>query len=445
MDQVKGDSRRIFVAHPWGKGPDGEQFRDALHRVGQELDVDIVFPEENFLATRSLEEGLSGAALSIFDLSEWTPNLAYEFGIANGLDIPTVSILRKDTVGSGPPAFIEGPAEVRYSRFEDLAAQLVPVIQQYVGGAAHGRIDLEESPEANEQEALVAEVVGLLREKDEVSLRELARRERDSFQSKFRSQLQLHARNDDLTGFDAALTPLLARYLAWLLPLVDHRSPLAVDELRVIGRFYGVRPVDSGHRRWVTMTDWATWWLANSLGAFALFAENTDVLTGLFSTPLEADRPSKRVLATVLPETGGVELAEERLREITGSSYWDSTFHYLAQSLATVPFLASRYPSFVESDEILDWLADFNFLGCLHAAKEGDLLVASWAARTSGGEPVVKRIQADRTFREEVAGALGVTSDELIDLAPLWLESILSHGVPGQLASSDAMEHWGGK
>lgn len=448
MGRVKEGSRQIFVAHPWREGAQARMFREALDQVGADLNVDFVFPEENFLGTRALEENLSDAALSIFDLSEWTPNLAYELGVANGLNVPTVSLLRKDTESSAtPPAFVQGPAEVRYYQFDELADLLTPLIREHMGSFAPS-FDVKNSsptsvPAVDDESALLnREVLEQLRAGDEVGLRELARRERDEFQSKFRSQMQIYARQDDLLGFDAAVTPLLVRCLAWMLPLVDHRSPLFLDELRVMGRFNSVRPVTSGPRRWVSMTNWVTWWLANSLGAFALYVDNVKALGGFFRTPLEEDRSSRRVLATVLPEIGGVELSEARLAEVTDGRYWDPPLHYLARSLGSAEFLSERYPGFVAAEEIVVRLADFNFLGSLLAGKEGELLTASWAAIEDGGKEIARRISSDLDFRESVAWFMRVDPTDLLLFGPSWLEAGFPQSVPGGHVSSEALTHW---
>lgn len=435
------DPRQIFVAHPWGSSPEGGTFRDALRQIGQELDVNFVFPEEEAFVPKSLEENLSNAALSIFDLSHWNPNVAYEFGVANGLEVPAVALVRKSPDADPPPVPIQGFAEVRYSGFDELLDLLEPVIRRHIGSQASVPFSAsyEEGPR---QLGTTEEVLRLLRAGDDFELREFTASQREEFQSKLRSLLQLHSREDDLEGFDAALTPLLERYVGWLLPLVDHRSPLLGDELRVIGRFNGSRLLWNVPQKWATMNSWVTWWLVNSIGAFSLFTDNFKAIENLFWIPVEDENSPRRVLATVLPGRGGTAISELRLSQASGRRYWDPPFHYLTETLRSSPLFSSWKLGSAFAPETARWLGDFNFLSSLYAGKEHQPLTASWAGIEAGGEPVARRILHDPEFQEELARIFRVEPSTLLDSVPRWLEPIIALGVPGGLVSSEALAPW---
>jgi hypothetical protein len=327
----------------------------------------------------------------------------------------------------------------------ELKKRLRDLIQHELGGSHLGGRASDRGRDAQPQaalDALTTSTVQLLRDKDEVGLRELARSQRRAFQMRARSSIHKHSATGDLVAFDDEITPALDRYLAYILPLVDHFSPLVRDELRVLGRLNGEAFLDSGPTVWVRMPAWLVWWMTYTIGAIAVSAENLQALRGLFETRLSGRAAAARPMALALPEVGGQALATEQLAP---ESYWDPPFIYLARRLRASPLMQMRYPELTDDGGIEKRLADFSFLATLLAGNLGKPIVASWTGRTDGAVEITERLSEDHAFRGAIADLFDLPVEVFEREAPLWLDSILREGtIPGGIIASPARLEFGG-
>lgn len=101
-----------------------------LHRLEDSARIMLRFvddePSARHLTTKVLER-LEWCSLAIFDLSEWNPNVALEFGICEGLvrgNRRNVWLLLDTTKSKDVPSDIQGLAQIRYTSLEGLEKEL---------------------------------------------------------------------------------------------------------------------------------------------------------------------------------------------------------------------------------------------------------------------------------------------------------------------------------
>jgi hypothetical protein len=414
-----------------------------LRTLEKELNVRFVFPDERPTlesATSRLQGLLADASLVVFDVSEWNPTVAYELGIARGLGKPFMLAEDVSRQSTRPlPRDLHDEVQLQYKTPAELRARLRRLIQHQLGGPHVGAVGTSKADGVQPPSpavALAQDVVDLLREKDDVGLRELARRERRELQMRTRSLIHKHAPSVELGAFDAEITPALERYLGYVLPLIDHYSPLLRDELRVLGRFSGETFLDSGPAVWVRMPFWLVWWLTYTMGAVSVSADNFLALRGLFDTRLTGRQISPRRLALIMPDAGGIALAEAQLAP---ERYWDPTFIYLNRRLRSSELMERRYPDLMDEGVIERRLSDYSFLVTLLAGRLDQLVIASWASRGDGAVDITNRLSADEAFRTCVSDLFDLPATDFEREAPKWLAAALgSNTVPGGFTNSSA-------
>jgi hypothetical protein len=270
-------------------------------------------------------------------------------------------------------------------------------------------------PSGETPSILNAEVINLLRHGDDVGLRELMKRLRREIEEIGRTAI-LARRNStdraDLVSFAAEMQPALERYLAVLLPLVEHRSPFLEDEIGALALLGSRRHFDSGLTIWIEMPQWFAWLIANIVGGFAVIAENLEAVRLLLTTEMPGERAP---LGEFWPGSSGHEVGVSVMQVLEPSqNYYLPSFEHATRLVADSDFLKERYPEFAGTKKrVVDAMNAFSFLATLHAALNQRQVLASWAIYGDGAEEYARQIRESATYRARVAAALDTTDETL--------------------------------
>jgi hypothetical protein len=264
-----------------------------------------------------------------------------------------------------------------------------------------------------ELEALVVE---LMRRRDDIGLRELAREERRRLEEVVRAGVVAKygtATYGDVAEFWHEVEPAFERILAVTLPLIAHHSSLWDDQLRWAARFGETRLLDQGLVMWIEMSAWCGWLFGTCCGGFAMAVDNLDVVGSLL-TPVGATIDGEP-LGLMRAGESGVNVGMAIMSELDGGRRYllphhESTLRYLG----SMNWLRDRYREFAGDQQTLRRnVDDFNFLATLAAAVVGGRVSASWAMSHDGGLELARRIRTSDVFRDQVARAVGTTGEDL--------------------------------
>lgn len=125
---IRGGRLEVFVAYPYHFDDFG--YRAMLHDMEQAARIRIRLADDDpsaaHIATKVLTR-LRRCTVAIFDLSEWNPNVAFEFGMCEGLthgDRRNVWLLLDNTKTQGVPSDMQGLAQLRYANLDELRGLL---------------------------------------------------------------------------------------------------------------------------------------------------------------------------------------------------------------------------------------------------------------------------------------------------------------------------------
>jgi hypothetical protein len=87
-------------------------------------------------------------------------------------------------------------------------------------------------------------------------------------------------------------------------------------------------------------------------------------------------------------------------------------------------FLRARYPEFAgSSDRLLESLSGFNALATLFAGARGNAAIeGDWTMYSQGARGFLTRLARDRGYRDRFASLVATESQQLIEVAPDFLD-----------------------
>jgi hypothetical protein len=280
------------------------------------------------------------------------------------------------------------------------------------------RLEVYEAHPSGETPALVnAEVINLLRRGDDVGLRELTKKLRREIDEAGGIEILAHRNSTsraDLVQFASVTAPAIERYLAALLPLIEHRSGFVDDEIAAVATLGSRRHFDSGLTTWIEMPQWFAWLIANVAGGFAVTVDNLDVVRTLFTAAITGER---QPLGEFWPGSSGHEVGLSMMQVLDpNQNYYLPSFEYATRFAAGSEFLKERYPEFAGSQQrVRHAMNAFNFLATMHAAANGRQVLASWAIYGDGAEEFARRIRESNSYRAKVADALNITEEAIVN------------------------------
>jgi len=119
----------VFVAYSYGLYPK-EVYRRPFKNLEGAFGVRFTFADEKITNQHILEkvaEMVRRARFSIFDISDWNPNVTLELGFAQGAGKDWFIALNPDKKGEAP-ADLRGIDRIEYRTFDELQGQLERVL-----------------------------------------------------------------------------------------------------------------------------------------------------------------------------------------------------------------------------------------------------------------------------------------------------------------------------
>lgn len=161
--------RHIFVAYPWALYEDRTSYKRAYTSMQTALNVKFVFAEQRVTTGTVLEkiiEMIESAAFGIYDVSQWNANVTLEYGVALGLGSRPFIAFNPDKTDLGDvPSDVKGYDRLQYRDLDQLSAAVENLVVQELG---------TEAPSVDPLEADRRDLVALIRDKPELTVRQLA-------------------------------------------------------------------------------------------------------------------------------------------------------------------------------------------------------------------------------------------------------------------------------
>lgn len=132
-DSTKG--RQVFVAYSYGLYPSAD-YRKVFERVAEKTDARFVFADTQLTNEHILDKItklICEADLSVFDISDWNPNVTLELGIAKASGKPWYILIDPSRSTGGireAPADLRGFDRIQYGSFDQLERGLIRLLNQ---------------------------------------------------------------------------------------------------------------------------------------------------------------------------------------------------------------------------------------------------------------------------------------------------------------------------
>lgn len=129
------ENRKVFVAYSYRLYP-GDEFRGAFRTVGTGFGVEFIYADERITNEHILDKitgMIQESRFSIFDISDWNPNVTLELGIARGSGRRWfITIDPSKATGGIPeaPADLRGFDRIQYSSYPELQRGLTRLLAQ---------------------------------------------------------------------------------------------------------------------------------------------------------------------------------------------------------------------------------------------------------------------------------------------------------------------------
>jgi hypothetical protein len=140
----------------------GERYRKVFGRVEADCGISFVFADTRVTNEQILDKiqrMIQESAYSIFDISDWNPNVTLELGIARGSGRPWYILIDPSKSTGGiheAPADLRGFDRVQYSDYESLEKGLRKLVSQ-----ANPAVPRSLTPLANGAVTILDEVLGV--------------------------------------------------------------------------------------------------------------------------------------------------------------------------------------------------------------------------------------------------------------------------------------------
>lgn len=314
----------------------------------------------------------------------------------------------------------------------------------------------EQPLEALTTAELSQRVLLLLEEPASVRLRELLKSERRRFEGRIKELLDerrtFNGGNENFVSFEEEARPVIERYLAVLLPLVDHRSELITEQINGLEKLANAALISGPYNQWNDLARWVAWVVAETLGAFAVSVDNLPVVGTLLDTRvLQMQCPTNfalmfvadgmRVMLNAVARHGGAQQARETAPQ----------FPHLVRFLNESEFIAEAYPELRGDDDRGSgrWVHDFDFLAMFSGASlpPDRKIIGAWGAVHDGAVDMARRLRDDDTYRATVGEQVfRVNSGDFDDRLREWGTLLKGRVVfPGGYCCSDASSVLSGK
>jgi hypothetical protein len=148
------ESRTVFVAYPYSFPRD--DYRGVFSEVAEEHRVEFSFADEQLTNKHILEkiEGMmASAAFSLFDITEWNPNVALELGLAYGRRLDYYILFNPTKGNADVLSDVRGIDRIEYRSHKELKSHLTGLVRDQFGP-----IESEEQPGAG---TVIAQLEGL--------------------------------------------------------------------------------------------------------------------------------------------------------------------------------------------------------------------------------------------------------------------------------------------
>jgi hypothetical protein len=130
----------IFVAYPYSFPED--DYRRPFDELGESFGVDFVFADAEITGKHILEKitrMIRDSRFSLFDITEWNPNVTLELGIAIGHRQEYYLLFSPDRGQSDAPADLGGIDRIEYESYGQLEDGLTRLLLQEFGVPQEGR------------------------------------------------------------------------------------------------------------------------------------------------------------------------------------------------------------------------------------------------------------------------------------------------------------------
>jgi hypothetical protein len=131
------ENRTVFVGHPFSFPKD--DYRRVYAEVGEEYSVDFVFADDELTNKHMLvkiESMMNRAAFSLFDITEWNPNVALELGLAYGRRLDYYILFDPTKGDTDVLADVRGIDRINYESYTQLGERLSRLMRDQFGAPA---------------------------------------------------------------------------------------------------------------------------------------------------------------------------------------------------------------------------------------------------------------------------------------------------------------------
>ena len=128
-------TRQVFVAYPYGVF-DRADYRAVFTGLGRAYDVKFIFADEritNLQVVEKIRVGIQQSDFSLFDVSTWNANVAFELGMAYEMDgVDWYICFNPEKNGRDEvPSNIRGIDRLEYRNFSELRGKLAVLMEQW--------------------------------------------------------------------------------------------------------------------------------------------------------------------------------------------------------------------------------------------------------------------------------------------------------------------------
>jgi len=162
--QAEPENRTVFVGYPYDLPRD--DYRGVFAEVAEEYGVEFLFADEKFTKKHVLEKitaMMRGAALSLFDITLWNPNVALELGIAYAHDLDFYILFDPTKGQTDALTDVRGIDRIQYRSFAELKEALRRLMRGQFGPPPSKEEELPEAGTVMAQlEALKKQIPAIL-------------------------------------------------------------------------------------------------------------------------------------------------------------------------------------------------------------------------------------------------------------------------------------------
>jgi hypothetical protein len=291
------------------------------------------------------------------------------------------------------------------------------------GGSKASPEQVDESSDGQEID-LYGEVLGLLRDKDDIGLDEILRREEYGFASEMEAvstdYRQRHLDEATVADSSARLVAAADRRLESLLPLGVYDPPRVEAELLRHADWASRVEPQGGSATWQECWRLPFWAIGMTLGAVALRRSVLPTVRAVLAGQWTNAYQLREAFLVDYVGEAGEAVAGRLLGEAPAGRTWAfAPWTWLGVHLAESKWMARVDPVLSRADRIESAMAELDMLGCITAglSKERDS-VALWSIDSPAAEAFARRLRDDDRLRAQIADVVGTTLSTFDENAP---------------------------